>query len=1204
MSNVPYTRLDKLENRPVPSIFKAVHINLHRNDTGDKAVKEDIEEIEESKEIEDIEESKDEPIDGVVSDTIIPVKVVDKRRTSTINRTEILLRMKRNRESGTCSTEIDSEINIDILRPTVVNKTGKTIKIVDVQEEPLLLPPPPDAIDDNEDYNEDETVESVENENIEEIELDPVVLLDELNENEVTKDKPKPRKLKVKQQKGVEEEKGEDVDITTAVIRTQKVIDRLPKDKEKIKIKAPSYYMANRKIYVQKLAELFSPYRQDLTNTDNVVSCDNRNVGNNFDLLTHQEIVRDYLNLYTPYRGLLLYHGLGSGKTCTSIAIAEGMKSDKQVIVMTPASLQMNFLSEMKKCGDDLYKKNQFWEFISTDGTPEYVGILSRALSLSREYITSNHGAWLVNVNKAQNYTTLTTREQELLEKQLNAMIKVKYTNLNYNGGIHEKKLAELTENGKKNLFDNKVIIIDEAHNFVSRIVNKIKDPKSISYKLYNYLSSAKNAKIILLTGTPIINYPNEISILYNILRGYITTWKIPISWEKTEKLNSDTILDMFNSANFKTYDYVDYSDNKLIVTRNPFGFINVKKRGKLPGSTKKVISGKTRGGSSTRKSREKCQKGGGETFERYNGVQLDESGNISDDEFLASIKRILRNPKHNVKINDSQIEKVYNKALPDERDMFFNNFIDEDNMRTKNINTFQRRILGLTSYFRSAQEDLLPSIIKTETEDLYHIVKTPMSDHQFSIYEKIRKEEADREKKSKTAKRMQQPSGDDMYNISSTYRVFSRAACNFTFPRGIERPLPNKKIDDVSEDILDMTRPEKESEPDVESGIGEEDSSYATRIESAMELLNQNKENSNISRYLSNDELNVYSSKFAKILENVMNEENIGLHLLYSHFRTMEGIAVLRLIFMANGMAEFKLKRSGDQWLLDIKEEDMAKPKFVLYTGTETTEEKEIIRNVYNGTWEFVPQNIVEKLEEQSPHNIYGDVIKVLMITSSGAEGINLRNTRFVHIVEPYWHMVRVEQVVGRARRICSHQDLPEDMRTVKVFLYITTLSEKQKTDENNIELRIRDISRFDKKTPVTTDESLYEIASAKQKVNNEILQAIKETAIDCNIYSSQKIGKDTDDYVCYGHGMVESNEYSSYPSFEKDITIKDGLDRKETKMNAIKKQIDGINYAMDKKSGKLYDLESFMRAKEKKGDLIYVGQHKEVNGKSTIMK
>ena len=483
MSNVPYTRLDKLENRPVPSIFKAVHINLHRNDTGEKAEKEDIEEDIKEDIKEDIEESKDELNEGVVNDSIIPFKIVDKRRTSTINRTEILLRMKRNKESGTCSTDIDSEINIDVLTPRVVNKTNKNVKIVDVQENPVLSPILDDNVDvENVDVENDETDDT---ENIEEIELNPDVL-DKVNEPEVKKDKPKPRKLKLKIQKGVEEEKEEDVDITTAVIRTQKVIDRLPKDKEKIKIKAPSYYMANRKIYVQKLAELFSPYRQELTNKDNVVSCDNRNVGNNFDLLTHQEIVRDYLNLYTPYRGLLLYHGLGSGKTCTSIAIAEGMKSDKEVVVMTPASLQMNFLSEMKKCGDDLYKKNQFWEFISIDGTPEYVGILSRALSLSREYITSKRGAWLVNVNKPPNYTTLTTQEQDSLEKQLNAMIKVKYTNLNYNGGIHEKKLAELTENDKINLFDNKVVIIDEAHNFVSRIVNKIKDPTSISYRLYN----------------------------------------------------------------------------------------------------------------------------------------------------------------------------------------------------------------------------------------------------------------------------------------------------------------------------------------------------------------------------------------------------------------------------------------------------------------------------------------------------------------------------------------------------------------------------------------------------------------------------------------------------------------------------------------------------------------------------------------------
>jgi hypothetical protein len=66
-------------------------------------------------------------------------------------------------------------------------------------------------------------------------------------------------------------------------------------------------------------------------------------------------------------------------------------------------------------------------------------------------------------------------------------------------------------------------------------------------------------------------------------------------------------------------------------------------------------------------------------------------------------------------------------------------------------------------------------------------------------------------------------------------------------------------------------------------------------------------------------------------------------------------------------------------------------------------------------------------------------------MISASGAEGINLRNVRYVHILEPYWHPVRIEQVVGRARRICSHQDLPAELRTVNVFLYLMVYSQAQ---------------------------------------------------------------------------------------------------------------------------------------------------------------
>ena len=52
-----------------------------------------------------------------------------------------------------------------------------------------------------------------------------------------------------------------------------------------------------------------------------------------------------------------------------------------------------------------------------------------------------------------------------------------------------------------------------------------------------------------------------------------------------------------------------------------------------------------------------------------------------------------------------------------------------------------------------------------------------------------------------------------------------------------------------------------------------------------------------------------------------------------------------------ANGYAEFKIKKDPD-WKLDITIEDMGKPKYVLYTGTEDDEEKEIIRNIYTLTY------------------------------------------------------------------------------------------------------------------------------------------------------------------------------------------------------------------------------------------------------------
>jgi hypothetical protein len=372
----------------------------------------------------------------------------------------------------------------------------------------------------------------------------------------------------------------------------------------------------------------------------------------------------------------------------------------------------------------------------------------------------------------------------------------------------------------------------------------------------------------------------------------------------------------------------------------------------------------------------------------------------------------------------------------------------------------------------------------------------------------------------------------------------------------------------------------------------------YERQIQHALDELK-----SNADKYLTPEALQKYSPKFAKILANVQDRENKGLHLLYSSFRTLEGVGILKLVLEANGFAEFKLKKDGDAWTIREYEdpEDAKKPKFVLYTGTETTEEKEIIRNIYNSNWEIVPGNITSKLREIHANNYYGEIIRMIMITSSGAEGINLENTRFVHIVEPYWHMVRIDQVVGRARRICSHKNLPEELRTIKVFLYMSKFSNKQKTDGKNVGIMINDVSRIN--TPptgaktgeyaITTDETLFEIAVIKDRLTKQLLKTVKESSVDCNLYDNSKEG-----LVCYTYGVAKTKEFGAFPTYEEDRYVREGTDVATKVVKIVAITIDGKKYARNTETDELYDYETYKKTKK----AVVVGKVVMVNKKATF--
>ena len=898
--------------------------------------------------------------------------------------------------------------------------------------------------------------------------------------------------------------------------------------------------------------------------------------------MTHQKIVRDYLNLITPYRGVLLFHGLGSGKTCSSIAIAEGMKSSKHIIVMTPASLRMNYIQELKKCGDTLYRKNQFWEFISIGENPELLNTLSRSLSLSVEYIKKQGGAWLSNITKPSNFEKgLTTEDKVSLDNQLNEMIRYKYKFINYNG-LRKSHLNALTDNYTKNPFDNCVIIIDEVHNFVSRIVNKLTKKETLSGMLYEYLMNAQNVKIVLLTGTPIINYPNEIAVLFNILRGKIKTWyfKLNVSSSASAsagvgasgKVSQEFFHDLFKTTILggNIMDFMEYNatSTTLVITRNPFGFVN---------KTKDYA---------------------------YDGVKLNERGDMDDDTFVKIVTKLLE--KNNIKVITGGIRVELYKALPDNLDDFKNYFIDATN-EVKNMNLFKRRILGLPSYFRSAQEGLMPRFEKSKD---FHIVKVEMSTFQFGVYEEARV--AERKLEKQNAKKKKKKSGNDIYDDDavSTYRIFSRAFCNFVFPRpAIRRPMPKEGEDletaiveeTIDEDIIDATSAEEKLEKS--DGLYEADDiatelelasvvpaasahSYQDRIESALKELELHKK-----EYLTPHALETYSPKFLNILENIQDESHAGLHLVYSQFRTLEGIGILKLVLEANGFAQFKIKKIGESWQLTMSDEDFAKPKFALYTGTESAEEKEIIRNIFNGAWKYIPEDIARKLQTIAPNNMNGEIIKVFMITSSGSEGISLKNVRYVHIVEPYWHPVRIEQVIGRAQRICSHQELPEELRTVEVFLYLMVFSKTQLESDESIEMRLNDKSKKDNLTPITTDEALYEIATIKEDITNKILQAVKEAAFDCSLHSS---AGSKEQLQCFSFGKVNVGKFSYYPSLaEEESDVIADKNKITITWKAVEMELDGIKYALKKEMGEVYDLDSYLRGQPVQvGKLIVIGK------------
>lgn len=948
-------------------------------------------------------------------------------------------------------------------------------------------------------------------------------------------------------------------------------------------------------------------------------------------LLENQSIVSNFLREQSPYRGLLLYHGLGSGKSAASISIAEGY-IDRDVVVMLPASLSMNYKHELKH----FQTKNKY-TLIHYNSSNVIQTILKKLLPL-KTYSKLIHEAKHRDEEKEPiklNKRTISKKER-VQGKELNSLL----------DKLYDPK-------GKiDNPFSNKTIIIDEVHNLMSMLVGS----GANGVLLYEMMMNASNMRMVCLSGTPAINSVFELAMLFNLIRGYMKLFTFTVDTIKDVK----DVENALRRTKIINRIYIDGKKNEIRLTRYPLHF----------------SASATEEHGKVKRDEEHTQNES--EFIQYCTELLEEKGSAIVDVSTQQIplfQDILQSSAdYTFKKRTSlkHTEKV--------RKSFLNTFVKEASL--KNPDLFKKRILGLVSFYSGADKSVFPELVQHKVQN------SIMSNFQCKQYAMDRQIERVLEKRNASQKAQINSTIGDKSSPVSYFRVLSRQSSLYSFPpiakdgSPMKRPRKkeiiaeyrvshDKEQDDVS--IKDMNlfvkkemlkrlrfvikniskwnvRPfnmrqvledfSKDQQLDQEKffdriqhnlgdvdidtiGIEEYHSLYMdfiklTKLKDILSV--QQMKSLRTLLQIIQYPLEICSPKFSRILENM--NASPGLIFAYSQFRTAEGIEMFKQTLLHFGYKEYKpvvstgTEEKGEKmhripignicrfrktpnddknWVtgrvIHVEDDvytieewtskettqtkDAFQATFSLWTGTESKDKKALasVQKVFN-----------------SSKNKYGQRIMVLLATESGAEGISLKNVRQVHVFEPFWNEVRIEQVIGRARRVNSHMALLAEQRNVHVFNYVSVLSKQQLSGKwattqwmqkqfSNIELKQPDesvddvralnddvitqrtkkklyslsdeMSKSDKS--FTSDEILMKIAAKKNQVIQEFLTAMKEAAVDCSLHKVANMKNDID--VNCVKNIIQEGDYT----YEPEVTLQ-SEDKYQNVRKTTKKDFDSV--------------------------------------------
>lgn len=794
-----------------------------------------------------------------------------------------------------------------------------------------------------------------------------------------------------------------------------------------------------------------------------------------FELAPHQLFVKNYLSYQTPYNSLLLYHQLGTGKTCSAIGICEEMREymrevgvTKRIMIIASPNVQDNFRLQLF---DDRKLK-------------DVNGLWAMEGCIGNSFI------------KEINPTNMTGISREKIVSQIQNLINRYYVFMGYekfskyiNRVSQEGSGIELTKaqivNNLRREFSSRLIVIDEVHNM--RISEENPEIQKVAKRLIKLVTYVDNVRLLLLSATPMYNTPREIIWILNLMNANDGRGQINIRdvFDKNGKLKKDGRALLIQKATgyisyvrgenpytFPYRVYPDIFDPSHTFSKQEYPqyqlngrYIKVEKRMKVLKDRLFVTK-----------------------IGKYQSIVYDimtDKINATNKDAVSFNYTVLQSPLEalvmtypmdgveDLKGVVGNVNKVMDTSSGDNNGE--NTDVVEHSGDVNENDTLRAEVNGEDT--TSLRIVLKPEISPEKDRDTYSSV-----DGDFVLKPKYTRKASPRDESVQSSDTTH-VDVEITEKPSSEYSIMSAGA--------VER-----------EDMLDS---EKDEESDDREEDNDSDSGADVRSDTDVMIdtsaLTGKKGLARIMRFtdsitpkikgnfayrtekhgriFSPEHIGKYSSKIKTICDHIM--QSTGIVLVYSQWLDSG------LIPMALALEELGFKGTAGKSLFatpPTEEIDSTTMKKRDQPGGDDTSFYPAKYALITGDERLSPDNDADIKALTDEKNKDGKYVKVVLISKAASEGIDLKCVRQIHILEPWYTMSRIEQIIGRGVRNFSHALLPFEERNVEIFLHTTLLNDRELE---------------------SADTYIYRHAEYKALQIGQVSRILKETSVDCLLNTEQ---------------------------------------------------------------------------------------------------